>query len=378
MPEDITTFARHIRVALDGVRDYDILIGRETLAQAGALIAQRFGVRRVFVVRDAQVEAHAAILEASLHASGHSVVTVTLEEGESAKTWPALEATVETLLEARAERGALIVALGGGVTGDHAGFAAAITLRGLDYIQIPTTLLAQVDSSVGGKTGINAPQGKNMIGAFHQPRLVLIDPATLATLPDRQMRAGYAEIVKYAFINDPAFFTWLEANGQDVLAREDTALTRAIATSCAAKASIVGADERESAGRALLNFGHTFGHALEAACAFDRRLLHGEAVGIGMALAFDTSVRMGLCDTADAERAINHMKALGMPTRIADINKFPKVTVEALIDLMTHDKKAKGGKLTFILTAGIGRAFITTEADISAVAQAIAASMESN
>jgi 3-dehydroquinate synthase len=249
--------------------------------------------------------------------------------------------------------------------GDHTGFAAAITLRGLDYIQVPTTLLAQVDSSVGGKTGINTSHGKNLVGAFYQPRLVLIDTETLTTLPERHMLAGYAEIVKYAFIRDTAFFEWLEANGADVIARAPDALTHAIATSCQAKADIVGTDEREAAARALLNFGHTFGHALEAACQYDRRLLHGEAVSVGMALAFATSAHMGLCPEADATKAIAHMARMDLPTRISDIQDFPALTAEQIIDLMGSDKKASGGRLTFILSRGIGQAFITQDVDMN-------------
>ncbi|MBU6236004.1 MAG: 3-dehydroquinate synthase [Alphaproteobacteria bacterium] len=367
--------SQSLRVSLDGTRDYDILIERGCLARAGALLKDRFGERRIFIVRDAQVDAHAKALESALSAAGYSFQSITLPEGEDAKSWPVLQQTVNAMLEARLDRKSLVVALGGGVAGDHGGFAAAITLRGLDYVQVPTTLLSQVDSSVGGKTGINAPQGKNLVGAFHQPVLVLIDNTTLDTLPDRHMRAGYAEIVKYAFIRDAGFFEWLEANGAKVMARDDGALAHAVATSCAAKAAVVAADEREGGVRALLNFGHTFAHALEATCNYDRRLLHGEAVAIGMALAFDTSVRMGLCTAADAARATAHMQRLGMPTRIADIKDFPATTPDALVGLMGHDKKAIGGKLTFILSRGIGHAFVSREADIALVKEALAASM---
>lgn len=368
------TDTRTLRVRLDGARDYDILIGSGLIARAGETFRERFGPRRFFIVRDAHVSALAHTLEASLKAAGHDVQTRALIEGEGAKTWDALQLTVNWLMEERVDRDCMVIALGGGVAGDHAGFAAAVTLRGLDYIQIPTTLLAQVDSSVGGKTGINADQGKNLIGAFHQPRLVMADTDTLASLPPRQLHAGYAEIVKYAFINDSGFFDWLEKHGSAVIAREPNALTHAVATSCANKAAIVGADEREASGRALLNFGHTFGHALEGACKFDRRLLHGEAVAIGMALAFDTSVRMGLCPAADAARAIAHIKRVGLPTRIADIKDFPAIHEGGLIDLMAHDKKTRGGRLTFILSRGIGHAFVSQDADIMAVRSALEAS----
>lgn len=371
------TSARTLRVTLDGQRDYDILIGRDLLRAAGDALQTRFGARRVFIIRDARVGPYASVLEDSLRNAGHSVhVLPHLPEGEAAKTWDALRATVDALLEARADRRSLIMALGGGVTGDHAGFAAAITLRGLDYIQIPTTLLAQVDSSVGGKTGINTAQGKNLIGAFYQPRLVLADTATLDSLPDRTLRAGYAEVVKYAFIRDPGFFDWLEDNVTAALARDHQALPHAIATSCAAKAAIVGADERETADRALLNFGHTFGHALEAACRYDDRLPHGEAVAVGMALAFEVSTRMGLCPEEDTQKAITHMARAGLPVRIADITGFPPLTPAAIVDLMAGDKKASGGRLTFILAKGIGRAFTTQEVDMTVVTDAIARSQE--
>jgi 3-dehydroquinate synthase len=364
-----------LRVLLDGKRDYDIIIENDVINRAGALFKERFGIKRLFVVRDMQVDMYYRALEKSLKDAGHSVSSIILPEGENAKTWDCLQKTVGALLEARADRHTMVVALGGGVVGDHAGFAAAMTLRGLDYVQIPTTLLAQVDSSVGGKTGINTPQGKNLIGAFHQPQLVLVDISSLNSLPDRHMRAGYAEIVKYGFIRDAAFFEWLETNGKAVLARDAAALSHAIATSCSAKSEVVTADEREAGQRALLNFGHTFAHSLEAACNYDRRLLHGEAVAIGMALAFETSARMGLCQDAEAAKAISHMKRLGLPVRIADIKDFPATTPDALIELMGHDKKAIGGRLTFILTSGIGRAFATQEASLKCVREALAASM---
>lgn len=358
MPEKTTT----VKVALDGQRDYDIVIGANAIENG----ARRFKGKRVLTICDENAQKH---LPDYLKES-----VLVLPEGEATKSWAALGKTLDWILSQKPDRNTLIAAFGGGVTGDHAGFAAAITLRGIDYVQIPTTLLAQVDSSVGGKTGINAKQGKNLVGAFYQPKFVLADTSVLKTLPDRQMKAGYAEIVKYAFLGDAKFFEWLEGNGKKVLSRDDAALNRAIATSCRMKADIVAADEREGGARALLNFGHTFAHALEAACKYDRRLLHGEAVSVGMCLAFDVSARMHL--TNDAPRAIAHLKKLGLPTRIADIAKFPKTTPEALIALMGSDKKVKGGRLTFILSHGIGNAIITQNVDMTCVCDALSSSME--
>ncbi len=356
-----------VRVPLGAGRDYDIVIGRGMLAQADDLFTRHFPGRRILTLCDPHAQQHLPRFLAK-----HLLV---LGEGEGVKSMEMLTRSLDWILSQTPDRRTVIVAFGGGVVGDHAGFAAAVTLRGLDYVQIPTTLLAQVDSSVGGKTGVNAAQGKNLIGAFHQPRLVIADTGTLDTLPDRQMQAGYAEIVKYAFLGDAAFFAWLEANGDKVLARDEAALAHAVAASCKAKADIVGQDERESGVRALLNFGHTFAHALEAACGYDRRLLHGEAVSIGMALAFDVSQRMGL--TGDAPLAIAHMQRLGLKTRISDIAGFPDHSPADLVDLMAADKKASGGRLTFILSRGIGQAFVTQDADMYAVASALASSMES-
>jgi len=357
--EDVNT----VHVTLDQDRDYDILIGSGLLRDAAGLIAQRFDTRRLLVIADPNAQGHLP--------RDFNKDLLVLEEGESAKSFVALEKTLHWILDRKPDRKTLIVALGGGVVGDHAGFAAAIALRGLDFVQVPTTLLAQVDSSVGGKTGINSTQGKNLIGAFHQPKLVIIDTDTLSTLPDRQMKAGYSEMVKYAFISDKNFFTWLSKNGANVLARDKAALDYAITISCTAKAKVVAADEREAGLRALLNFGHTFAHALEAACQYDRRVLHGEAVSIGMSLAFDASARMGLCPQAEAETAISHMRTLGLLTRISEIQGFPEMTADQLIDLMGNDKKVSGGKLTFILTRGIGEAFVTQDVDMDAVRQSL-------
>ena len=353
-------------VTLDGIRDYDILIGDGLLEGAQKEIEARLGKRNYITLCDENAVTHLpAFLKDKLRV---------LRAGEETKSFSALEDTLDWILSCGIDRHTVVVAFGGGVAGDHAGFAAAVALRGLDYVQVPTTLLAQVDSSVGGKTGINAKQGKNLVGSFHQPRLVLIDTKSLSTLPDREMRAGYAECVKYAFIGDAKFFDWLNDNGAKVLARDTKALEYAIQTSCAAKATIVGADEREASTRALLNFGHTFAHVLEAACGYDRRVLHGEAVAIGMALAFDTSARMGLCPKLESDAAITHMKTMDLPTRIADIKDFPKKSAADLIALMAHDKKVVNGKLTFILSRGMGKAFVTREADMNAVTAALEAS----
>jgi 3-dehydroquinate synthase len=271
----------------------------------------------------------------------------------------------DALLAARIERRDLVVALGGGVVGDLAGFAAAVTRRGLDVVQAPTTLLAQVDSSVGGKTGINSPQGKNLVGAFHQPVLVIADSALLDTLPAREFRAGYAEVAKYGLINDAAFFAWLEANWRELFAG-GAAREHAIAVSCRAKAAIVARDERETGDRQLLNLGHTFGHAFEAAAGFSDRLLHGEAVALGMALAFAFSQRLGLLPQADVDRVTAHLAAAGLPVRPTDV-PGPAPTVARLMELIGQDKKVKQGRLTFILARGIGRAFVAPDVDANEV-----------
>jgi 3-dehydroquinate synthase len=272
------------------------------------------------------------------------------------------ERVCDVLIAARIERGDVVVALGGGVVGDLAGFCAAAVRRGLDYVQVPTTLLAQVDSSVGGKTAINSRHGKNLIGAFHQPILVVADTALLDTLPPREFRAGYAEVAKYGLIADAGFFAWLEANADDVFAGRGGAREHAIAVSCRMKAEIVARDERETGDRALLNLGHTFGHAFEAAAAFSDRLLHGEAVALGMSLAFDFSARLGLVPPSEAERVKRHLGKAGLPTRIADVpGGVPGV--DGLMDLMAQDKKVKRGRLTFILVHGIGKAYVAPDVD---------------
>jgi 3-dehydroquinate synthase len=272
----------------------------------------------------------------------------------------------DAILEARIERGDLVIALGGGVVGDLAGFAAAVVRRGMRFIQVPTTLLAQVDSSVGGKTGINSTFGKNLVGAFHQPSLVIADTALLDTLPPREIRAGYAEVVKYGLIDDEAFFHWCEANWRGVFAG-GPARDHAVAQSCRAKAAVVVRDEREEGDRALLNLGHTFGHALERLVGYDgARLIHGEAVAIGLALAFRFSVRLGLCPGQDAERVARHLATVGLPTRLEDVPGGCG-TAEALVEAMAQDKKVKAGALTFILARGIGQSFIAPGVEAEAV-----------
>jgi 3-dehydroquinate synthase len=350
-----------VPVAL-GARAYDIVIGRGLVGQLGDRIrAVRPGARMAIVTDETVARHHLAAAEAALKAAGTSAARIVVAEGEGAKSYPTFEAVCEAIIAARIERGDLVVALGGGVVGDLAGFAAACVRRGLDFVQVPTTLLAQVDSSVGGKTGINSRHGKNLIGAFHQPILVIADTALLDSLPVRQFRAGYAEVAKYGLLGDAAFFAWLEANWQDVFAG-GPAREHAIAVCCRAKAGIVARDEKESGERALLNLGHTFGHALEAAAGYSDRLLHGEAVALGMVLAFQFSARKGLVGDTEATRAASHLAAAGLPTRLTDVpGAMPGV--DALMDLIAQDKKVKRGALTFILARGIGRAFVADAVD---------------
>jgi len=350
-----------VPVAL-GERAYDIAIGRGLLASLGARIkALRPGAKCAIVTDTTVARHHLAAAEASLTAAGIASARIVVPPGEGSKSYATFQQVCEQIIAARIERGDLIVALGGGVIGDLAGFAAASVRRGLDYVQVPTTLLAQVDSSVGGKTGIDSPLGKNLIGAFHQPILVVADTALLDTLPKRDFRAGYAEVAKYGLLGDAAFFAWLELNWQDLFAG-GPAREHAIAVCCRGKASIVARDERETGERALLNLGHTFGHALEAAAGFSGRLLHGEAISLGMALAFDFSARKGLIAAAEAERAEAHLAAVGLPTHLKD-NPGGMPGVDRLMDLIAQDKKVKRGALTFILVRGIGQAFVESDVD---------------
>jgi 3-dehydroquinate synthase len=345
-----------VHVPLPG-RAYDILVGRGLLGQAGARIAA-LGARAAAIVCDGHTgPLYGEALAASLRRSGLRAAIVQVAPGEASKSYAELARVCDAVLAARIERGDLVVALGGGVVGDLAGFAAAVVRRGVRFVQVPTTLLAQVDSSVGGKTGINSPLGKNLVGAFHQPSLVIADTALLDTLPEREMRAGYAEVVKYGLIDDAPFFAWCESNWRGVFSGA-AARDEAVAQSCRAKAGVVVRDEREDGERALLNLGHTFGHALERVTAYDSaRLVHGEGVAIGLAQAFRFSARRGLCPPVDAERVEAHLKAVGLPTRLSDVPGGAG-SVEALLDAMAQDKKVRGGALTFILARGIGKSFI--------------------
>jgi 3-dehydroquinate synthase len=349
-----------------GARAYDIAIGRGQLAALGARIAAlRPGCKAAVVTDENVARHHLAAAEASLQAAGIGHAPVVVPAGEGSKSFAMLEQVCDDLLAAKIERGDLVVALGGGVVGDLAGFAAAIVRRGVDYVQVPTTLLAQVDSSVGGKTAINSRHGKNLIGAFYQPILVVADTALLDTLSAREFRAGYAEVAKYGLLGDAAFFSWLERNWKDVFAG-GPAREHAIAVSCRAKAAIVARDERETGDRMLLNLGHTFGHAFEAAAGFSDRLLHGEAVSLGMALAFEFSARRGLIAAAEAERAIAHLAAVGLPTHINAVSgTWPDL--DSMMDLISQDKKVRRGRLTLILVRGIGRAFVARDVEAGEV-----------
>ncbi len=347
--------ARIVRVGL-GERSYDIHIGSGLLARTGALVhALAPGGRCAVVTDDTVAGLHLPMVEAAL---GDAFAgSIAIAAGEASKSFRTLEPLCERLLELGVERGDAVVALGGGVIGDLAGFAAGILRRGVRLIQIPTTLLAQVDSSVGGKTGINTPQGKNLIGLFHQPSIVIADTAVLDTLPRRQRLNGYAEVAKYGLLGDAGFFAWLETNWQAVIEADAEARAHAIEVCCRAKAAIVEEDEREMGRRALLNLGHTFGHALEAFAGYSDRLLHGEAIAIGMALAFEFSTELGVCPEADRDRAVAHLAAVGLPTRIAAI-PGERPGPDALLALMAQDKKVSRAKLIFILAHGIGDAYI--------------------
>ena len=335
------------------------MIGAGLLEEAGALMRPVLRQERVVIVTDETVaRLHLARLAAGLDAAGIAHQTVVLPPGEQTKDFRHFQKLCEDILGLGIERRTSLVALGGGVIGDLTGFAAATLLRGIDYVQIPTTLLAQVDSSVGGKTAIDTIHGKNLVGAFYQPVLVLADIDALATLPRRELLAGYAEVVKYGLIRDLAFFDWLEANGPALVAGDASLRREAVLRSCAAKAEVVAADEREDGERALLNFGHTFGHALEAETGFGDALLHGEAVALGMRLAFDFSARLGLCAASDIARVRRHFAAVGLPVALGDAGNLPRLAPDALLRHMRHDKKVRDGKITLILARAIGAAFI--------------------
>ncbi|MBX5001830.1 3-dehydroquinate synthase [Rhizobium lentis] len=361
-----TSSVQTVHVPL-GERAYDILIGPGLIARAGAEIASRLKGRKAAVVTDENVAPpYLDALVASLDAAGIASAGVVLPAGEKTKSFEHLITVCDKVLEARVERNDCVIALGGGVIGDLSGFAAGIVRRGVRFVQVPTSLLAQVDSSVGGKTGINSRHGKNLVGVFHQPDLVLADTDVLNTLSEREFRAGYAEVAKYGLIDKPDFFSWLETNWKAVFAGS-SARIEAIATSCQAKADVVVADERETGQRALLNLGHTFGHALEAATAYDsRRLVHGEGVSIGMVLAHEFSARMNLASPDDARRVERHLNEVGLPTRMSDIpGELPPA--ETLMEAIAQDKKVKSGKLTFILTRGIGQSFVADDVPASEV-----------
>ena len=334
-----------------GPRSYDIIVDEGLLANAGTHIAPLIGGGRAIIVSDSNVAPlYLCALEASLDAAGISHASVVVPAGEASKDFAHLQDLTDKIFAAGIDRKSMLIALGGGVIGDLCGFAAAIAMRGIDFIQIPTSLLAQVDSSVGGKTGINSPFGKNLIGAFHQPRLVLADLSTLDTLPSRELRGGYAEVVKYGLINDAGFFDWLETNALAIIDGDKDAQRHAVLSSCTAKADVVAEDEKESGRRALLNLGHTFGHALEAETGYGGSLSHGEAVSIGMCMAFDLSVRMGICPQSDAERV-----------------RTSSWTADALIAHMGLDKKTEAGTIVFIVARAIGEAFVSRDVAVDAV-----------
>ncbi|KUJ80042.1 3-dehydroquinate synthase [Ruegeria profundi] len=367
----------HQTVHVDlGERSYDVEIGPNLLAQAGARIAPLLHRPKVAVVTDQNVGAlHLEALREGLAPSGIEMTSLTLPAGEGTKSWPHFERTVEWLLAEKIERRDVVIAFGGGVIGDLVGFAAAVLRRGVRFVQIPTSLLAQVDSSVGGKTGINAPQGKNLIGAFHQPTLVLADTSVLDALTPRDFLSGYGEVVKYGLLGDAEFFEWLEANGPSVSGGEMAARVHAVTRSVQMKADIVARDETEQGDRALLNLGHTFCHAIEAATGYSDRLLHGEGVAIGCALAFELSARLGLCSQEDPSRVRAHLRAMGMKTDLADIpGQLP--SAEALVDLMAQDKKVIDGQLRFILARGIGKAFVTADVPRDAVISVLEDALE--
>ncbi len=346
-----------------GERAYDIHIGPGLLARSGELIVPLLRRKRVAVISDENVAAlHLESLREGLQAAGIDMVSKVLPAGEATKSWPHLTDTVEWLLEQKVERSDVVVALGGGVIGDLVGFAAAVLRRGVRFVQIPTSLLAQADSSVGGKTGINSPHGKNLVGAFHQPSLVLADTGVLGTLKSRDFLAGYGEVVKYGLLGDFEFFQWLEGNASRAAAGDMDARIYAVKRSVEMKAEIVERDETEQGDRALLNLGHTFCHALEAATGYSDRLLHGEGVAIGCALAFELSARMGLCSQEDPSRIRTHLREMGTKVDLADIpGDLPDA--DGLLDLMAQDKKVVDGKLRFILARGIGQAFVTSDVD---------------
>jgi 3-dehydroquinate synthase len=363
--------SKTIPVAL-GERSYDIHVGPGLLARAGTLV-KPFAAGVVPVVTDVEVaRLHLGFLLASLRHEKIEARPIILPAGETTKSFAGLEKLMSALVASGVDRGGLIIAFGGGVIGDLVGFAAGIAKRGIDYVQIPTTLLAQVDSSVGGKTAINVPEGKNLVGLFHQPRLVIADTVLPKSLQKRQLVAGYAEVAKYGALGDAEFFSWLEQHANAALSGDDARMTHAVAHSCRMKARIVGRDERERGERALLNLGHTFGHALEAATGYSDRLLHGEGVAIGMTLAFELSVRLGHCDVPSARRVRAHLESVGLPVSIAQI-PGDRPDAKVVLGHMEHDKKVRDGKLTFVLAKRVGETFLTNSVSQQAVLDLLAA-----
>ncbi|WP_417815757.1 3-dehydroquinate synthase [Thalassospira alkalitolerans] len=359
-----------LRVEL-GPRSYDILVGSNLLADTASHIATFVRKAGVIVISDATVaDKHLPTVLASLDSAGIAHRQVIVPAGEKSKSFAVFEDVIEQILAMGIERSTLIIALGGGVVGDLAGYVAASLLRGLDFVQIPTTLLSQVDSSVGGKTGINSKSGKNLVGAFHQPRLVLADTAVLDTLPRREMQAGYAEVVKYGLIDDPEFFDWLEKNAEAILNNDGPERRAAVMRSCAAKARIVSQDERESGKRALLNLGHTFGHALEAETGYGAKLLHGEAVAMGMVIAHDVCGAMGMAPGGEKDRIVNHLKSVGLPVVASEVPGM-HWDIDRLIGHMSRDKKVRDGEITFVMTRGIGKAFTSKAMDVDKMRAAI-------
>ena len=354
------TATETLRVEL-GERSYDIVVGADLIANAADWVVPVLGQKRVVIVTDENVAPHyLAPLKSSLEGAGVQCHDITLPAGEQTKSFSHFQKLCEDILALRVERSTTLIALGGGVIGDLVGYTAASILRGMPFVQVPTTLLSQVDSSVGGKTGINTVHGKNLVGAFYQPKLVLADTAALNTLDKRQLLAGYSEVVKYGLIDDLEFFEWLEVNGQDLIDGDMDKRRQAVLASCAAKARVVAEDEREGGKRALLNLGHTFGHALEAETGYGDTLLHGEAVSIGTAMAFDISTRLDLCPGQDTQRVAQHFAKIELPS---DLSQLPTEswTADKLLDHMSRDKKVQDGKLTFILARGIGQSFITRD-----------------
>lgn len=354
-----------IPVGGEGFAAYEVVVGRGLLKEAGARVAA-LAPTRAFIISDETVAAiHGETVRAALEGAGLKTGIVTVPAGEASKSFEQLETVLDRLLAEGLDRKSMVVALGGGVVGDLAGLTAALFMRGVDFVQVPTTLLAQVDSSVGGKTAIDTPRGKNLIGAFHQPRLVLADIEALATLPVRQVRSGWAEVLKHGLICDAAFFDWLGGEGRAGAEGDPDALERAVIRSVEIKSQIVGEDEKEAGRRALLNLGHTFGHALEAELGFGDALTHGEAVALGCAMAFRFSARQGLCSVADAQKAEAGIRAAGLPTRLGEVDQA--FSAEALIGRMAGDKKAEGGRLTLILARAIGEVFTDKDVDAEAV-----------